>query len=46
VIVVHEGQDDLTTQPDGSSGAPVACGVIEAAGEDVLSRGPAGERGV
>ena len=46
VIVVHEGQDDLTTQPDGSSGAPVACGVIEAAGEEILSRGPAEDRGV
>jgi Cu-Zn family superoxide dismutase len=46
VLVVHEGQDDLTTQPDGSSGQPVGCGVIEAAGEDILSRGPAQDRGV
>jgi Cu-Zn family superoxide dismutase len=46
VLVVHEGQDDLSTQPAGSSGAPVACGVIEAAGEDILSRGPAPDRGV
>jgi superoxide dismutase, Cu-Zn family len=46
VLVVHEGQDDLSTQPDGSSGTPVACGVIEAAGEDILSRGPAPDRGV
>lgn len=46
VVVVHEGQDDLSTQPDGSSGQPVACGVIEPAGEDVISRGPAPDRGV
>jgi Cu-Zn family superoxide dismutase len=46
VIIVHEGQDDLTTQPDGSSGEPVGCGVIEAASEDILSRGPAPDRGV
>jgi Cu-Zn family superoxide dismutase len=46
VIVVHEGQDDLSTQPDGSSGQPVGCGVIEAAGEDILSRGPTQDRGV
>ena len=46
VIVVHEGQDDLTTQPDGSSGEPVGCGFIEAASEDILSRGPAPDRGV
>ncbi|HLT46006.1 MAG TPA: superoxide dismutase family protein, partial [Rubricoccaceae bacterium] len=29
VLVVHEGQDDLNTQPDGGAGAPVACGVVE-----------------
>jgi superoxide dismutase, Cu-Zn family len=46
VVVVHEGQDDLSTQPDGSSGAPVGCGLIEPAGEDVISRGPAPDRGV
>lgn len=38
VLVVHEGQDDLSTQPDGSSGPPIGCGSIEAAGEDVISR--------
>jgi Cu-Zn family superoxide dismutase len=46
VIVVHERQDDLSTQPDGSSGQPVGCGVIEPAGEDVISQGPAPDRGV
>ena len=46
VLVVHEGQDDLSTQPDGSSGQPVGCGVIEAAGGDLLSRGPTEDRGV
>jgi Cu-Zn family superoxide dismutase len=45
-LVVHEGQDDLSTQPDGSSGRPIGCGVIEAAGEDVLSSSDAPNRGV
>lgn len=46
VLVIHAGQDDLSTQPDGSAGEPIACGVIEAAGEDVLSRGDAPSTGV
>jgi superoxide dismutase, Cu-Zn family len=46
VIVVHKGQDDLTTQPSGDSGDPIACGVIERAGEDVISLGEAPDRGV
>ena len=46
VLIVHEGQDDLSTQPDGSSGQPIGCGVIETAGEDVISQGPAPDRGV
>lgn len=31
-FVVHEGQDDLKSQPSGDSGARVACGVIENVG--------------
>jgi Cu-Zn family superoxide dismutase len=45
VIVVHARQDDLSTQPDGSSGQPVGCGAIEPA-EDVISRSDVPDRGV
>jgi Cu-Zn family superoxide dismutase len=37
-IVVHEGEDDLSTQPSGESGDPVACGVIRLA-EDMSADG-------
>lgn len=29
-IVIHEGEDDLATDPSGNSGARISCGVIEA----------------
>jgi superoxide dismutase, Cu-Zn family len=45
VLVVHKGQDDLSTQPGGDSGDPIACGVIERA-EDVISSSGEGDRGV
>jgi Cu-Zn family superoxide dismutase len=32
-IVVHTNRDDLVTQPSGNSGDPIACGVVEAAGQ-------------
>jgi superoxide dismutase, Cu-Zn family len=31
-LVLHEEEDDLTTQPDGDAGDRVACGVIERTG--------------
>ena len=45
VMVVHQRQDDLSTQPDGSSGQPVGCGEIEPA-EDIISRSDVSDRGV
>jgi Cu/Zn superoxide dismutase len=30
---VHTNKDDLVTQPSGNSGDPIACGVVEAAGQ-------------
>jgi superoxide dismutase, Cu-Zn family len=46
VLMIHEDQDDLSTQPDGSSGRLIGCGVIEAAGEDQLSRAGGADVGV
>jgi Cu-Zn family superoxide dismutase len=46
VIVVHENQDDLTTQPDGDSGEPLACGVIETGEGAEISQAPGEDRGV
>jgi Cu-Zn family superoxide dismutase len=31
-LVLHEGADDLRTNPDGKSGARIACGIIRGAG--------------
>jgi Cu-Zn family superoxide dismutase len=45
VLVVHKGQDDLSTQPGGDAGDPIGCGVIEPA-EDVISRSGSQDRGV
>jgi Cu-Zn family superoxide dismutase len=45
VLVVHKGQDDLSTQPGGDSGDPIACGVIERA-EDVITLSEDRDRGV
>jgi Cu-Zn family superoxide dismutase len=44
-LIVHEGQDDLSTQPGGDSGEPIACGVIEAT-EQVISSSGDQNRGV
>jgi Cu-Zn family superoxide dismutase len=45
VLIVHKAQDDLSTQPGGDSGEPIACGVIEAT-EEVISRSGDQNRGV
>ena len=33
-FIVHAGRDDYSSQPSGGAGAPIACGVIEAAAPD------------
>ena len=31
VVIIHDHPDDFTTQPSGSSGTKIACGVIQRA---------------
>lgn len=38
-LIVHIGEDDLTSQPSGESGQPVGCGVIEIAQDQQQSVG-------
>ena len=33
-VVVHDGADDLTSQPSGDAGGRIACGIIEAVDRD------------
>jgi superoxide dismutase, Cu-Zn family len=40
VIVVHESDDDMETQPSGDAGDPIGCGVIELAGQGSAQPGP------
>jgi Cu-Zn family superoxide dismutase len=37
-VVVHDGPDDLVSQPSGEAGDRVACGVIQLVEEDPTAR--------
>jgi len=36
-LIIHENPDDQETDPDGTSGDPIACGVVTAAGQEAAA---------